>query len=113
MLQNQNVQTIDQFLSYLILLKVWKDLCITEKKEIIFSLQFGFGQKYSTTHALLHLIDIIRHKIDKGNCACGIFVDFQKVFDTEDHHILLKKQEYYGARGTSNKWLASYLTNRN
>ena len=61
------------------------------KKEIMFSLQFCFRQKYSTTHALIHLTDKIRHKIDKGNYACGIFVDFQKAFDTVDQHILLKK----------------------
>ena len=35
-----------------------------EIKEIIFSLQFGFRQKYSTTHALIHLTDKIRHEID-------------------------------------------------
>ena len=76
-----------------------------EKKEIIFSLQFGFHQKYSTTHALIYLTDKIRHEIeiDKGNYACGIFVEFQKAFDTVDHHILLKKLEYYGVRGISNK----------
>ena len=61
------------------------------------------------THALIHLTDKIRHEIDKGNYACGIFVDFQKAFDTVDHHILLKKLEYYGVRGISNKWFASYL----
>ena len=74
-----------------------------EKEEIIFSLQFGFRQKYSTTHALIHLTDKIRHEIDKGNYVCGIFVDFQKAFDTVDHHILLKKLAYYGVRGISNK----------
>ena len=95
----------------LILTKVWKDLCVTDfttfskKKEIIFSLQFGFPQKYSTTHALIHLTDKIIHEIDKGNYACGIFADFQKTFDTIDHHILLKKLEYYGVRGTSNTWV--------
>ena len=83
-----------------------------EKKEIIFSFQFSFRHKYSTTHALIHLVDKIRHKIDKGNYACGIFVDFQKVLDTVDHHILLKKLEYYGVRGISNKWFASCLSNR-
>ena len=36
------------------------------KKEIL-SLQFGFQQKYSTTHALIHLTDKIKHAIDKGN----------------------------------------------
>ena len=65
------------------------------KKEIIFSLQFGFRQKYSTTHALIRLTNKIRRVIDKGNYACGIFADFQKPFDTVDHHILLKKLEYY------------------
>ena len=60
------------------------------KKEIL-SLQFGFQQKYSTTHALIHLTDKIKHAIDKGNYACGNFVDFQKAFDTVDHRILLKK----------------------
>ena len=64
-----------------------------EKKEIIFSFQYGFQQKYSTTHALMHLTDKVRHEIDKVNYACGIFVDFQKVFDTVDHHIPLKKLE--------------------
>ena len=83
-----------------------------EKKEIIFSLQFGFRKKYSSTHALIHLTDKLRNEIDKGNYACGIFVDFQKAFDTVDHHILLKKLEYYGVRGILNKWFASYLSNR-
>ena len=83
-----------------------------EKKEIIFSLQFHFCQKYSTTRAVIHLTDKNRHGVDKGNYACGIFLDFRKAFDTVDHHILLKKLKYYGIRGISNKWFASYLSNR-
>ena len=38
-------------------------------------------------------------------------VDFQNAFDTVDHHILLKKPEYYCVRGISNKWFALYLSN--
>ena len=78
----------------------------------MFSLQFGFRQKYSTTHALIHLTNKIRHEIDKGNYTRGIFVDFQKACDTVDHHILLKKLECYGVIVISNKWFASYLSNR-
>ena len=76
---------------------------VLRKTEIIFSLQFGFRQKYSTTHALIHLTYKIRHEVERGNYACGIFVEFQKPFNTADHHTLLKKPEYYGVRGISNK----------
>ena len=103
------LSNIDKILERLMYNRLYNFL---EKKEIIFSLQFGFRQKYSTTHALIHLTDKIRHEIDKGNYACGIFVDFQKAFDTVDHHILLKKLEYYCVRGIPNKWVASYLSNR-
>ena len=51
-------------------------------------------------------------KINKGNDAFGIFKDFQKAFDTVDHHILLKELEFYGVRGSSNKWFASYFSFR-
>ena len=103
------LSNIDKILERLMYNRLYNFL---EKNEIIFSLQFGFHQKYSTTHALIHLTDNIRYEIDKGNYACGIFVDFQKAFDTVDHHILLKKLEYYGVRGISNKLFASYLSNR-
>ena len=39
---------------------------------------YGFRQKYSTSHAMIHLADKIRHEIDKGNYFYGIFVDFKK-----------------------------------
>ena len=42
-----------------------------------------------TTHSLIHLTDKIRNKTDKGNYPYGIFVDFQRAFDTVNHHILL------------------------
>ena len=54
------------------------------------SLRFDFRQKYSFTNALINLTDKIRHQINKGNYAWGTFTDFQKTFDTVDHHILLK-----------------------
>ena len=56
------LSNIDKILERLMYNRLYNFL---EKKEIIFSLQFGFRQKYSTTHALIHLRDKIRHEIDK------------------------------------------------
>ena len=71
---------------------------------MFYSLQFGFRKNVSTTLALLSLTEEIQQEIDKGKLGCGIFIDFQKAFDTIDHSILLKKLNHYGVRGTSNKW---------
>ena len=79
---------------------------------LIYSLQFGFRQKYSTVHALISLTESIRKNLDEGNIGCGIFVDLQKAFDTVEHDILLSKREHYGAPGLANEWFKSYLSNR-
>ena len=56
---------------------------------LIYSLQFDFRQKYSTTHSLINLIESIRQTLDEGRFGCGVFVGLQKALDTVDHKILL------------------------
>ena len=80
--------------------------------KLVYNLQFGFRQKHSTTHALIHLTEKIREQLDSGKYGCRIFVDFQKAFDTVDHTILTQKVNYYGVRGKTNNWFSSYLKNR-
>ena len=79
------------------------------ENNIIYPLQFGFRQQYSTFHALISLTEDIRKNLDNGNLGCGIFVDLQKAFDTVEHDILLAKLEHYGIRGMENNWFKSYL----
>ena len=81
--------------------KFWKDLSMRNfivffEKIVIFSLQFGFQQKYSTTHVLIHSTGKIRYKGDKSNYASRIFLNSLKAFDTLNHLMLLKRLEYYG-----------------
>ena len=83
-----------------------------ETHNCIYELQFGFRSKHSTNHAILSITQKIKEALDNGSVPVGIFVDFQKAFDTVNHDILLTKLNYYGIRGSTNAWFRSYLTNR-
>ena len=80
---------------------------------IIYNLQFGFRKQYSTSHALITITENIRKALDDRNIGYGVFVDFQKAYDTVDHQILLAKLNHYGIHGVSNDWFKSYLSNCN
>ena len=82
------------------------------KNQIFNKHQFGFRDKHSTFMALIILIENLVNAIDNGKCAVGIFLNFQKAFDTVDHCILLDKLYFYGIRGQAFDWFSSYLHNR-
>ena len=50
--------------------------------------------------------------MDARQFAFEIFVVLQKVFDTFNHELLLKKLEHYGLRIMTNSWFKSYSHNR-
>ena len=78
----------------------------------IYTRQFGFRKAHSTVNTLINIVERIRKSLDKGEFACGVFVDLQKAFETVDHEILLSKLDHYGIRGIANDWFRSYLSNR-
>ena len=98
--------------------KVYEKLIFTrifaylDKKDLIYSKQFGFRSGYSTNHALLSITERIRTLMDSGHYVGGIFIDLEKAFDTVNHNILCEKLNYYGLRGNVNKLIQSYLWNR-
>ena len=83
-----------------------------ETNDVLHNWQFGFRQKHSTSHALISLTERIKQTIDRGNFACGVFIDLKRTFDTVNHTIMLHKLEHYGIRGIPLQWFKSYLTDR-
>ena len=79
------------------------------KHKILNKFQFGFRNMHSTFMALITLLDNLCNALDSGNCAVGIFLDFQKAFDTVNHKILMGKLNCYGIRGIALDWFSSYL----
>jgi len=49
--------------------------------------------------AVMEITDNIYQYCDSNEITVWIYIDLQKVFDTVDHLILLKKLSYYGIRG--------------
>ena len=45
---------------------------------VMYNLQFGFRQQYSTSLGLINIIENIRKALDDENIGCGVLVDLQK-----------------------------------
>ena len=82
------------------------------KYNCLYQKQFGFRNSHSTNHVLITITETIREALDRDEYSCGVFLDFQKAFDTVNHDILISKLNHYGVRGLSLDWFKSYLTNR-
>ena len=83
-----------------------------EQIKVFYHFQFGFRNQHSTTHKLIEITEKIREAFDKGLFACGVYLGFEKAFDTVNHEILPSKLQHYGVTGIANDWMRSFLTNR-
>ena len=57
-------------------------------------------------------MDKLIHAIENGEYVFGIYLDFWKAFDTENHAILSDKLQHYGICDVAYSWFKKYLTNR-
>ena len=87
-------------------------ISFVNKHKLLYSYQFGFREKYSTSLAMIYLVDKISQSLDDGDYVLGLYLDFTKAFDTVNHQILLQKLQHYGIRGIVLKWFESYLSCR-
>merc|ERR1712168_742219 len=74
--------------------------------------QYGFQKGLSTEYAINSLLNNIIQCLENKEVGFCILLDFAKAFDTVNHEILLDKLNYYGIRGTAQKWFKSYLSER-
>ena len=82
-----------------------------EINNCLFNYQFGFRNHRSTNHALISITQKIRKALEDGKYSCGVFLYFQKAFDTVNRDILLAKLEHYGVRGIPLNLFKEYLLN--
>ena len=83
---------------------------IVESK--LYSLQFGFVKKRSTTLQLLLFLNHVYENFDKGLPTHCCYLDFSKAFDKVPRFQLLQKIRNLGVGGTFLKLLSCYLSDR-
>ena len=101
-----------------LLSKVFERVVLDQTEEflslnkILYDYQSGFRKNHSTDTSLFFLNDKILEGFHDGLVTSMILIDLQKVFDTINHDILLKKLSIIGFSDHTVKWFESYLSNR-
>ena len=62
-----------------------------DSNNTLYKYQFGFRKKFSTSHAIISIVEKINNALSSGKCVAGVFLVFRKPYDTVTHSILLKK----------------------
>ena len=76
---------------------------------ILYPLQFGFRSGRSCDTQLTGFISDLFNSMHKSEQIDVLVLDMAKAFDKVGHRRLLKKLEYYGIRGPTNRWINSFL----
>ena len=84
---------------------------------ILADCQHGFRSQRSCETQLVQFVhDIISNldgAVNRGHKQTDLIImDFAKAFDKVSHRRLLHKLEYYGIRGSTHKWINSWLSGR-
>ena len=83
-----------------------------ERHKVLTSLNHGFRSGYSCETQLLFALHDFMKSYDAGLHTDVAILVFSKAFDTVPHTKLLHKLDNYGVRGSINRWLEMFLTQR-
>ena len=83
-----------------------------EKSEQISSCHHAYRKKYSTTTALIHIMDAVATATDLNLITASMTMDLSAAFDCVSHETLRQKLDFYGLDESTKSWITSYLQYR-
>ena len=82
------------------------------RHNILYWLQHGFRELRSCETQLIEFISDITNTMQSGAQTDVLIMDFSKAFDKVGHQRLVRKLDYYGIQGHTNKWIEAFLSHR-
>ncbi|KAL8602854.1 hypothetical protein ACOMHN_056348 [Nucella lapillus] len=79
---------------------------------LLFEEQHGFRQGHLDDTQLLGFVDEASESLERGKQVDVLVLDFSKAFDKICHNLLLYKLKAYGIQGQVQRWITSFLSNR-
>ena len=83
-----------------------------DRHNILVKFQHGFRANHSCETQLLNTEEDLSRRLDRRKVTDLLILDFSKAFDTVPHRRLLHKIQHYGVTGRTNRWIGSWLCQR-
>ena len=83
-----------------------------DRHNILVEFQHRFRANHSCETQLLNTVEDLSRRLDRRKTTDLLILDFSKAFDTMAHRRLLHKIQHYGVTGRTNRWISSWLCDR-
>jgi hypothetical protein len=83
-----------------------------DTNSILCSEQHGFRKGKSCETQLIEFVEDLNLQMAQGEESEILIMDFAKAFDKVNHSLLMHKLHCYGIKGSTHRWIQSFLQNR-